>query len=155
MEVVGLFLFFILVAVIFRICAGSIDGERVERYLWEQGWELLDKSWDPLGPGWFGEKNARIYKIVYRDQDGHTHEAHVKTSMLSGVYLTHDRIVKRAQDSMPASKSFPSHPARDAGMALNRGTPNPATDTSADAKSLAEENQRLRMRIRELENRET
>ena len=54
----------------------------------------IDKSWDPFGPGWFGEKDSRIYEIVYRDRDGRVHRDHVKTSMMSGVYLTNDRIVE-------------------------------------------------------------
>jgi hypothetical protein len=72
----------------------SDDGERVEAYIREMGCELLDKSWDPFGPGWFGEKDSRIYEIVFRDRAGFIHRAHVKTSMFSGVYLTDDRIVE-------------------------------------------------------------
>ena len=78
-----------------RLMAGGLDGDRVERYVRDQGWELVDKSWDPFGPGWFGEKDSRIYQIVYRDQRGDLHRAHVKTSMLSGVYLTRDEIVEQ------------------------------------------------------------
>lgn len=88
----------IIVAIVFRLAAGSMDGDRVEQYIKDMGGELLDKSWDPFGPGWYGEKSDRIYEIVYRDRDGRTHRAHVKTSMLSGVYLTNDRIV----DDKPA-----------------------------------------------------
>lgn len=78
------------------VVARSFDGERVERYIREIGGELIDRSWDPFGPGWFGEKESRIYQIVYRDRDGRTHRAHVKTSMLSGVYLSNDHIVEDA-----------------------------------------------------------
>ena len=81
-------------AVVFRLIAGSFDGERVEQYLRERDCELIDKSWDPFGPGWFGEKDSRIYEVVYRDRDGRVHRAHAKTSMMSGVYLTNDRIVE-------------------------------------------------------------
>jgi len=84
----------ILIVVVVRLVAGSFDGERVEQYIRDMGCELIDKSWDPLGPGWFGEKDSRIYQIVYRDQDGRVHQAHVKTSMMSGVYLTNDRIIE-------------------------------------------------------------
>ena len=106
-----------------RLMAGSLDGDRVERYVRDQGWELVDKSWDPFGPGWFGEKDSRIYQIVYRDQRGDLHRAHVKTSMLSGVYLTRDEIVEQTKDL--------ASPSRDQG--------------------LADENARLRRRIAELE----
>ncbi len=85
---------FIILAVVIRLVAGSFDGERVEQYIRDMGCELIDKSWDPFGPGWFGEEESRIYEIVYRDQEGRVHRAHVKTSMMSGVYLTNDRIVE-------------------------------------------------------------
>jgi hypothetical protein len=84
----------IALAIIFRLVAGSFDGERVENYVRDMGCELIDKSWDPFGPGWFGEKDSRIYEIVYRDREGRVHRAHVKTSMMSGVYLTNDHVVE-------------------------------------------------------------
>ena len=84
----------IIVTLIFRLMAGSLDSDRVEQYIRNMGGELLDKSWAPFGPGWWGEKDSRIYRIVYRDPEGRVHEAHVKTSMWSGVYLTNDRIVE-------------------------------------------------------------
>jgi len=122
MEQLLLFVGIGVLALFIRLVAGSFDGERVERYVKEQGWELLDRSWDPFGPGWFAEKDFRIYQIVYLDQQGNVHRAHVKTSMLSGVYLTNDHIVQRED-----------HP------------------TKAQQDTLAEENRRLRERIRELE----
>ncbi len=122
MEVFLIFGGFIFLAIVFRLIAGSIDGDRVEEYVSKQGWELLDRSWDPFGPGWFGEKDSRIYQIVYRDREGNVHRAHVKTSMFSGVYLTNDNIVEYADR--------PSHRYEE---------------------SLAEENLRLRKRIEELE----
>lgn len=122
MEVFLVLAGFIVLAIVMRLIAGSFDAERVERYVAERGWQLVDRSWDPFGPGWFGEKDSRIYQIVYRDQQGNVHRAHVKTSMFSGVYLTNDEIVRPAD-----------HPAK----------PN--------EESLAEENQRLRERIRQLE----
>jgi len=119
----GFVVFAIVVSLVIRLMAGGLDGDRVERYVRDQGWELVDKSWDPFGPGWFGEKDSRIYQIVYRDQRGDLHRAHVKTSMLSGVYLTRDEIVEQTKDL--------ASPSRDQG--------------------LADENARLRRRIAELE----
>ncbi|NLB65347.1 MAG: hypothetical protein GX803_02635 [Lentisphaerae bacterium] len=113
---------FIALAVVTRLIAGSYDRGRIERYIRERGWELVDRSWDPFGPGWFGEKDSRIYQIVYRDQQGNLHRAHVKTSMFSGVYLTNDRMIQ-ATDHPPSTRE--------------------------DA--LFEENRRLRQRIAELE----
>lgn len=85
---------FIALAICIRLLAGSFDGERVEKYVRDMGCELIDKSWDPFGLGWFGEKDSRIYEIVYRDREGRVHRAHVKTSMMSGVYLTNDHVVE-------------------------------------------------------------
>jgi hypothetical protein len=117
-------IFFIGLVIFFRLVAGSFDADRVERYIKERGWKLLDRSWDPFGPGWFGEKDSRIYQIVYRDEFGNVHRAHVKTSMLSGVYLTNDSIVQVAEQ----------HP-------------------QPEQRDMAEENRRLRARIRELEQK--
>lgn len=124
MEVVLVIAGMIACVVTVRLVAGSFDGERVERYVAENGWELVDRSWDPFGPGWFGEQDARIYQIVYRDRQGNLHRAHVKTSMLSGVYFTNDHIVEAVRPPAPSREE-----------------------------TLEEENQRLRQRIRELEDR--
>lgn len=126
MEPLLVFGGFILLALSFRLIAGGLDGGRVERYVRERGWELVDRSWDPFGPGWFGEKDSRIYQIVYRDREGNLHQAHVKTSMLSGVYLTNDQLIQIKSPSAP-----PPRP------------------------DLAEENRRLRQRIQELERNST
>lgn len=99
----SLFIGFILLVIVIRVLAGSFDGDRVEQYIRDMGGELLDKSWDPFGPGWFGEKNDRIYEIVYRDRAGLVHRAHVKTSMLSGVYLTRDRVIEGPPPPRPMS----------------------------------------------------
>ena len=96
MEVAFFIIVAIAFAVVIRVISGSFDGERVEQYIREMGGELLNKSWDPFGPGWFGEKDSRIYEIIYRDSAGRVHRAHVKTSMMSGVYLTNDRIIEDA-----------------------------------------------------------
>jgi hypothetical protein len=96
MEIAVVIFLGVTFAIVSRVIAGSFDGDRVEQYIRDMGCELLDKSWDPFGPGWFGEKDARIYQVVYRDREGRVHRAHVKTSMMSGVYLTNDEIVEDA-----------------------------------------------------------
>jgi hypothetical protein len=83
-------------AILLRLAAGGMDRERVKRYTESQGGTVLGSSWAPFGPGWFGEKSDRIYRVLYRDQAGNTHEAHCKTSLLTGVYFTEDRIVEQA-----------------------------------------------------------
>lgn len=87
---------FITLIVLIRLAVASFDGDRVENYVRGMGCELIEKSWDPFGPGWFGSQNSRIYEIVYKDRDGRIHRAHVKTSMLGGVYLTNDRIIEES-----------------------------------------------------------
>lgn len=129
MELFVIIVVFAGIAIVIRLVAGTIDADRIESYVRERGWTLLDRSWDPLGPGWFGEKNARIYQIVYRDCQGNIHRAHVKTSMLSGVYLTNDHVVE------PAGKTM--------------AEPNAADE------DLRQENERLRKRIQELERKKT
>ena len=118
---------FVLLAIIIafaaRLIAGGFDGDRVEAYVRSRGWELVDRSWDPFGPGWFGEKDSRIYQIVYRDERGDVHRAHVKTAMFSGVYLTNDEVVER-------------------------GEPDPVAKEAGDVE---QENTRLKERIAELE----
>lgn len=104
MEIPALFIGVIIFAIVIRLIAGSFDGDRVRAYVEQtlKG-ELLDQSWDPLGPGWFGEKDSRIYEIIYKDRDGHTHRANVKTSMMSGVYLTNDVVIERVQSHVATS----------------------------------------------------
>ncbi len=57
-----LFVGLVVLAIIIRLIAGSFAGGLVEQYIREGGWELVDRSWDPFGPGWFGEKDSRIYQ---------------------------------------------------------------------------------------------
>ncbi len=88
-----IFLGFIAIAIVIRLLAGGMDGDRVRAYIEKRGGRLLSSGWAPFGKGWFGEKNDRIYEVRYVDGDGNEHEAHCKTSMFSGVYFTEDRIV--------------------------------------------------------------
>ncbi|MFN3148622.1 hypothetical protein [Bremerella sp.] len=115
-----------------RLLAGSLDRDRVRQYITSIGGELLESHWAPFGPGWFGEKNDRIYSVRYRDRDGCIHKAHVKTSMMSGVYLTNDTIVSR-----PQSKPVPPRPKH--------------LDTVEKQETVEEEKARLRKRLAELE----
>ena len=95
---VGAILVFIVLLIVIRLFAGSMDKDRIDKYIASRGGELISKQWAPLGKGWVGDNSDRIYKVVYLDKDGHTHEAFVKTSMFSGVYFTQDNITKYATE---------------------------------------------------------
>jgi hypothetical protein len=86
----------LIAALVARLIAGAWDGTRIQLYIERDGGELISRNWNPFGPGWWGNNSDRIYQIRYRDREGCVHEAHVKTSVLSGVYLTEDRIIRGA-----------------------------------------------------------
>jgi len=90
----------IMAAIAFRVGAGSMDRDRISSYIQESGGRIVAINWAPFGPGWFGEKSDRIYRVRYFDRDGNEHEAHCKTSMLTGVYLTEDTITRHAQGKL-------------------------------------------------------
>jgi hypothetical protein len=87
----------ILFAVVTRLAAGGMDRDRIREYVEKSGGEVVESQWAPFGPGWFGEKSDRIYDVRYVDKDGNEHEASCKTSLLTGVYFTEDRIVSQAE----------------------------------------------------------
>lgn len=109
MEPIGILLAFGAIAILLRLMAGSMDGDRIDSYVRQRGGRLRSKSWAPFGKGWLGEKNDRIYEIEYETGDGEVRRATVKTSMLSGVYFTDDRPVRRGHkaqdDSAPADEA--------------------------------------------------
>ncbi len=127
MNVLGVFLVFAVLALMLRLALGSMDEERLHDYVKKHGWTLISCSWDPLGPGWFGEQSNRIYRVVYEDEQGIRYEAGAKTSVFGGVYLTNQCQVRSAS---PDADSSSDHP--------------PDQDLRA-------ENERLRARLRELE----
>lgn len=93
----------IVIAIVVRLVMGAMDRDRIREYVGGQGGQLLEASWSPLGPGWAGEKSDRIYRVQYLDREGNEHQAHCKTSMWTGVYLTEDRIVKYAEPPIQAA----------------------------------------------------
>lgn len=113
MEPIWFILAVVAIAVVGRLLAGSMDGDRIESYVRQRGGRILTRQWAPFGKGWFGERNDRIYEIEYEDRNGDRRRATVKTSMWSGVYLTDDQIVRRglargadAADAAPADSSL-------------------------------------------------
>jgi hypothetical protein len=69
----------------------SLDKNRITEYVCERGGRIVSITWAPFGKGWFGEKNDRIYEVVYYDAEGNQHWATCKTGVFSGVYWTEDR----------------------------------------------------------------
>lgn len=96
----------VIVAILIRLCAGSMDHDRVRRYVAERGGDVKDATWAPFGPGWFGEQSDRIYAVRYHDADGNEHEAHCKTSLNTGVYFTLDNVVRRGTPRSDSPESL-------------------------------------------------
>src|SRR2546425_905619 len=97
---------FIVLAIAIRLVAGGFDHNRVSQYVESQGGKVISANWSPFGPGWFGDKHNRIYEVRYVDRDGNEHHAYCKTSMLTGVYFTEDRIVAHARGGKPQPSSL-------------------------------------------------
>jgi hypothetical protein len=132
MEIGFFILGAIVLVVFFRLVAGSMDHGRIREYVASQGGRVVEIHWAPFGRGWFGEQSDRIYEIRYVDRDGNIRAATCKTSLFTGVYLTEDHIVRRAEQ--PGDESATG---REPGR----------------AESLAEENRRLREELSRLKGR--
>src|SRR5688572_3912556 len=76
----------------------SMDRRRIEDYVRRRKGRVISIAWAPFGRGWFGERNDRIYEVIYYDAAGKQHFATCKTSMFSGVYWTEDRVSHRKAD---------------------------------------------------------
>jgi hypothetical protein len=122
-----IFLAMIALVIVVRVIAGSADRERIENELRERGAEPRSVTWTPFGKGWFGDKSDRIYEVKYVDANGDTRVGTFKTSMLSGVYSTDDRVVASAPPD-----------------------PSEVADTDATVRDLAAENARLRAELERL-----
>jgi hypothetical protein len=121
----------------------SMDKSRITAYVEERGGRIISISWAPFGRGWFGEKNDRIYEVVYYDRDGNQHWATCKTSLFSGVYWTEDRVTHHKSgwyDSVA--------PGNEPGKPLIRQIPGDGKDDQAEeVRRLREENARLREQL--------
>ena len=101
MTPLTLVLLFVALAVVIRLFAGGLDGDRIRGYIESQGGKVLQKHWTPFGRGWFGSERERIYEVVYRDAEGDVHQATCKTSALAGVYFTEDRVIRHEGEPTP------------------------------------------------------
>jgi hypothetical protein len=130
-----------------RLMAGSLDRERIEGYVTGKGGRIVSISWAPFGRGWFGEKNERIYEVVYYDAEGRQHFATAKTSLWSGVYWTHDAVTHEkpswyAQVPKSNERDKPVVVEIEKAVAATPVVPDP--DPFGELEFLRRENQRLR-----------
>lgn len=133
----------------------SWDEKRVRDYIQERGGRIVSIHWSPFGKGWFGEKNDRIYEVVFYDDKGEQHFATCKTSMMSGVYWTEDRVTHAKPSWIDEAPQFnePGDPV----ISHIPANP-PAVDTSkvddpffaSEIDELKAENQRLREEVERL-----
>jgi hypothetical protein len=121
----------------------GLDKSRITDYVEQRRGRVVSISWAPFGKGWFGEKQERLYEVVYYDSDGNQHFATAKTSMLTGVFWTDDRVTHSKSawyDSLP--------PSNQPGKPLMGQIPKEATsDESEELRRLREENARLRAQL--------
>jgi hypothetical protein len=141
-AVVGFFFLIVGVLVAFRLFLGTMDHSRVEEYIEARGGRVIDKQWNPFGPGWFGSQHERIYDVRYEDRDGNLHDANCKTSLLAGVYFTEDRVVASAEELRSGRAGRP--------LTTDAGEDNDTDLAAHRASLLAEENHRLRAEIERL-----
>jgi hypothetical protein len=146
MEGIGvavLIAFGILVAVGVWMFTQSLDKDRITAYIQDRGGRVVSINWAPFGRGWFGEKEERLYEVVYYDQAGQQHFATAKTSMFTGVFWTEDRVT-HAKAGWYDSLS----PGNERGKPLIRQLPQTAEGAEADElRRLREENARLREQL--------
>jgi hypothetical protein len=139
------------VAVVLVVLAGigiwmfsmSLDKNRITDYVEQRGGRIISISWAPFGKGWFGEKEERIYEVVYYDKDGNQHFATCKTSLWTGVYWTEDRVAhgkSKWYDSLAPSNE-PGRPL------IDQIPKEEETNKEEELRHLREENARLREQL--------
>jgi len=140
-------LVFLVVGILFWVLASSSDRHRIEEYIQQRGGRVVSIVWAPFGKGWFGEKNDRIYEVVYYDKEGNQHFASCKTAAWSGVYWTEDRITY-PRSNWVASLAPGNEPGRPVISQIPQTLPPPALESDAEElMRLREENAQLRERL--------
>lgn len=151
-----LFGLFAVFAVLMWFANMSMDQGRITDEVQRRGGRIVSINWAPFGKGWFGEKNDRIYEVVYYDREGNQRWATCKTSMFSGVFWSEDRVAYR---KTPLFDSLPEQNA--SGKPLIQFLPSqdePADEpevssSTANPRQLEDEIARLKARLVELEQR--
>lgn len=128
---------------VFGFYRAYADEGRITGYIRERGGRVVGIRFAPFGKGWFGEKEERMYEVVYYDKAGNQHFATCKTSMFTGVFWTDDRITHRK------SKWYESlSPGNEPGNPLIGQIPKELGEDPADElRRLREENARLRAKL--------
>jgi hypothetical protein len=129
----------------------SLDQDRIRGDLESRGGRVVSINWAPFGKGWFGEKNDRIYEVVYYDREGNQRWATCKTSFWSGVFWSEDRVAYRKTpwQGDPPPRNAPGDP-------LIRYLPpqdDLETTTADERQRLDAEIAQLRQRLANLEQR--
>lgn len=123
----------------------SLDKSRITDYIEQRGGRVVSINWAPFGKGWFGEKEERLYEVVYYDKAGHQHFATCKTSMWTGVFWTEDRVT-HGKSKWYDSASKTNEPRKP----LIRQIPEEAEeDTAEELRRLREENALLHAQLLE------
>jgi len=89
-------IFVIPIAIIIKIALIRYNKKETIRYLQNKLYTVVQVKWAPFGYGWFGEKNASIFSVSYKDQEGNLHHAFIKSGLFGGIYIGKDRTVKYA-----------------------------------------------------------
>ena len=160
-----LFVVFVAIAIGGWIASYSFDKSRITQYVEGRGGRVVSITWAPFGKGWFGEKNDRIYEVVYYDRAGDQHLATCKTSLWSGVYWTEDRTAHRKSnwyDSLSPTNE-PGHSLiqqvpsdwnvekeNELALKLIHDEPANSGDQRDELERLREENARLRNELEQL-----
>lgn len=97
-----LFVLAVMLIVVIGIFVSIFDRKRVAKYFSNRGEVVLDITWKLFGKGWASEAGKegggnRIYKVTFTDIYGNKKQAWCKTAMLSGVYMTDEKIIEPAK----------------------------------------------------------
>src|SRR5438477_10684466 len=123
----------------------SMDKGRITDYVQQRGGRIVSISWAPFGKGWFGEKEERIYEVVYYDKEGSQHFATCKTSLWTGVYWTDDRVTHGKSNWFDSLT-----PGNEPRKPIIRQIPKEAIEDEAEElRRLRQENSKLRAQLSE------
>lgn len=85
---------FIAVVVLTILKLACMNEARVRAYFQERGGKLIHMEHDERESSWARKYQIFIPWIRYEDRDGNLHVARCKAGMLTGVYLTDDKIIR-------------------------------------------------------------